>query len=145
MIRQFCDSIIDTRVPQEPPLGVVNEIAMAGKADGGSDVGSWCPTRFIGATPVAAVNHVESVYARLTFRIGGGRNSRAGGEGRQRQDGNQEGVLNFWFHEILHSKTAPLSPALAAGLRFSAGFDSGSLRADFPHPPACGNRARSAP
>ena len=43
---------------------------MSGKVDGGSDAGSWCPTRFVGATAVAAVDHIEAVYSGLDLRIG---------------------------------------------------------------------------
>jgi hypothetical protein len=34
VIRQLRNSIIDARVPQEPPLRVVDEVAVSGKADG---------------------------------------------------------------------------------------------------------------
>ena len=105
MIGQLCDCIINAHVPQEPPLGVVDEVAVAGKVDRRSDVGSWCPTRFVGATAAAAVNHIEAVYSGLNFRIGGGGNSHDWDGGRQRQDGNQEHALNVSFHEILHSKS----------------------------------------
>jgi hypothetical protein len=47
MVRQFCYRIIDTRVPQEPSPGMVNQIAVAGEADRSSDVGSRRPTRFV--------------------------------------------------------------------------------------------------
>src|SRR5271169_4347611 len=133
MVGQLCHSIVNARVPQEPPLDVVDEIAVTGKVDGGSDVGSWCPTRFVGATAVAAVDHVEAVYSGLDLRIGGGGNSHAWDGGRQRQDGNQEGALSVCFHEMLQPKsdrsgqrpilisgrtarrTVPSPPALAAG------------------------------
>lgn len=87
-IGQLCSSIINARVPQEPRLDVVDEVAVAGKVDGGSDVGSWCPTRFVGATAVAAVDHLEAVYSGLDLRIGGGGNSHASDGGRQRQARN---------------------------------------------------------
>src|SRR5580658_2792809 len=44
MIWQLRNSIIDARVPQDPTLGVVDEVTVSGKADGSSDVNSWCPT-----------------------------------------------------------------------------------------------------
>jgi hypothetical protein len=77
VIRQLRHSIINARVPQEPPLGVMDEIAVARKVDGFPDVGSGCPTRFVGATTVATVNHIEAVYSGLDWRIGGGGNAHA--------------------------------------------------------------------
>ena len=105
MIRQFRHSIIDARVPQEPPLGVVDEIAVPGKPYGDSDVRSRCPTRLVGATAVAAVDHIESVDSAFDFRIGRGRNSHARDAGCQRQDSDQEGAADVCFHETLHSKS----------------------------------------
>src|SRR6202041_1894566 len=100
VIRQLRYSVINAGVPQKPPLAVVDEVAVAGKADGGSDVGSWCPTRFVGATAVAAVDHIEAVYSGLDLRIGGGGNSDARDGGRQRPGAKQEGPLSVCFHEI---------------------------------------------
>jgi transcriptional regulator with GAF, ATPase, and Fis domain len=79
---------LSLRSPQEPPLGVADEVAVAGKVDGDPDVGPWCPTRFVGATAVAAVDHIEAVYSRLDLRIGGGGNSHARDGGRQRKAEN---------------------------------------------------------
>src|SRR5580692_6386276 len=100
MIGQLCYSIINARVPQKPPLGVVDEVAVAGKVDGGPNVGSWCPTRFVGATAVAAVDHIEAIYSGLGLRIGGGGNSHTKDGRRQRQGGEHQGQLNDCFHEI---------------------------------------------
>src|SRR5208283_5305764 len=104
VIRQLRHSIIDARVPQNPTLGVVDKVAVAGKADGRPDVDSRCPTRFVRATAVTAVDHIEAVYPGPDLRVGDGGNSHAGGGGRQRQDRNREGERNVSFHEILHSK-----------------------------------------
>jgi hypothetical protein len=76
--------MIDARVPQNPPLGVMDEVAAAGKAEGDSDVGSWCPPRFVGATAVAAVDYIEAVHPGLDWRIGAGGNSDTGDDDRQR-------------------------------------------------------------
>ena len=67
---------------------MVDEAEVSGKADGGSDIGSWRPTRLVGATAIDAVDHIETVYAGLDLRIGGGGNSHARDGDRQRQDRN---------------------------------------------------------
>jgi hypothetical protein len=104
MLGQLCYSIIDARIPQEPPLIVADEIAVPGKADGHSDVGSWCPTRLVGATAVAAVDHIEAVDCASEFGIGSGRNSHARDGSYQRQDGYQNCAAGVCLHETLHSK-----------------------------------------
>src|ERR1700678_418649 len=103
VIRQLRYGIINAGVPQNPPLAVVDEVAVSGKADGRSDIDSRCPTRFVGATAIAAVDHIETVYSGLDLRIGGGGNSHTRDSDRQRQDRNREGERNVCFHEILHS------------------------------------------
>jgi hypothetical protein len=90
MVRELCYSIINARIPQEPPLAVVDEVAVARKADRDSNVGPWCPTRFVGAVAVTAVNHVETIYPGLDFRTGAAEASHARDGGPQRQDGNQQ-------------------------------------------------------
>jgi len=92
--RQLRHSVIDARVPQNPTLGVVDEVAAAGKADGLPDIDSRCPTRFVGATAVTAVDHIEAVYSGLDLRVGGGGNSHDRDGGRQHQDRNREGEGN---------------------------------------------------
>src|SRR5271166_4773733 len=94
MIREFRYGVVNARVPQEPPLGVMDHVAVAGKVDRGPDVDSWCPTRFVRATAVAAVNHVESVYSG----IGRGGNSHARRGGHQRHGGSQEDAFTIHFH-----------------------------------------------
>src|SRR5580692_2703290 len=91
MIRQFRHGIIDARVPQEPPLSVVDKIAVPGKANGHPDVCSRCPMRLVGATAVAAVDHVEAIDSGFHLWIGRARNSHARNGGCQRQDGAEEG------------------------------------------------------
>ena len=70
VIRQLRYSVINAGVPQKPPLAVVDEVAMSGKAHGDPDIGSWCPTRFVRATAIAAVDHVEPVHSGLDLRSG---------------------------------------------------------------------------
>ena len=64
---------------------MVDEVAVSGKADGRSNIGSRCPTRFVGPTAVTAVDHIEAVYSWLDLRIGRGGNSQERDSGRQRQ------------------------------------------------------------
>lgn len=79
-------------------MGVVDEVAVPGKSDRFPDVGSGCPTRFVGSTAVAAVNHIEAVDSRLDLRIGGGGNTYTRDGNCQRQNGSTKGVLNDCFH-----------------------------------------------
>ena len=58
---------------------------MAGKANL-SNVGSGRPTRFVRATAIAAVNHIEAVYSRLDLRIRRGRTIHAIDANCRRQD-----------------------------------------------------------
>jgi len=80
--------IIDARVPQNPTLGVVDKVAVAGKGDERSDIDTRCPTRFVGPTAVTAVDHIEAVHSGLDLRLGRGGNSHTRDGGRQRQDRN---------------------------------------------------------
>src|SRR5271163_3557419 len=88
----------------------MDKVAVAGKADGRSDVDSRRPTRFVGATAVTAVDHIEAVHSGLDLRVGGGGNSHASDGGRQRQDRNREAERNVCFHEILHFGVWSKSP-----------------------------------
>src|ERR1700734_1710401 len=104
MVWQFCYSIINAGVPQEPPLGVVNQVAVPGKTDGDSDIDSWRPTRFVRTTTIAAVDHIEAVYTGFDLWVGHGGNSNRKNSGCQRQDGEHEGEFDFFVHELLYSK-----------------------------------------
>jgi hypothetical protein len=69
MIRQFRHSVIDARVPQEPPLGVVDEVAVAGKPNGHVPTLTPVSNAIRRATAVAAVDHIEAVYSGLDLRV----------------------------------------------------------------------------
>src|SRR5438270_12714824 len=60
MFRQFRYGVIDARVPKEPPLGVVDEVAVTRETYGHADVVARRPARFVSRTAVAAVNHIET-------------------------------------------------------------------------------------
>src|SRR5579871_3298853 len=71
----------------------MNQVAVAGKVDGGSGVHSGCPTRFVRAAAVATVDHIEAVHSGLNFGIGGGRNAR-------KQRGDDERVPGVSSHGV---------------------------------------------